>query len=651
MAATRTKPRQESELDLSIDEQVTTPLTIREMLADSRARYAGKVAYQQKAGGKWEQLTFDEVWRNANDFAAGLVTLGLKKGDRVAICCENGLDWTVAYYGMVLAGGVAVPLYTDLRAPEIQQLVQRVGAQFFVGSAAVLERLGDQIPKVERIIAIGGTETRLGQPPRFLRRARPGLLPFDQVAAAATPESRDAVERLHVEPDDLANIVFTSGTTGGMKGVMLTNRNLMSNVQSIRSALQVDERDRLVLVLPLHHAFPFVVFLTAYTVGGEMTFENDLLRVRDRLAEAKPTIFLGVPALFELMYRAIIGRMEAEGRLELFERGLRVARVAKKRTGVNLGRLVFRELHQRLGGNLRFLVTGGSALNPEVARNYLELGLPLLQGWGLTEASPVVAAQRWNTRKFFFSNYYEEQIGTVGPALPGVEVALIDVPEKETYVHLHSEGEIIVRGPNVFAGYWQAPEETQKAKIGEWLRTGDLGRIDEEGNVWITGRSKYIIVLDTGEKVVPDELEEHFGRSEVIEDVCVLPRKQRNKTQVGAIIYPNVDATKARLEGKGQPLTEPSVRQLVDEEIATLATDLAPYKRVGEVILSDTPLPKTALRDVARGQIKDSYSFDVKRWERSATEALDPAAAAASEEPEPAELPSTDGHTPLSITE
>jgi long-chain acyl-CoA synthetase len=403
----------------------------------------------------------------------------------------------------------------------------------------------------------------------------------------------------------------------------------------------------------MHHAFPFVVFLVDFAFGGEMTFENDLLRVRDRLADAKPSIFIGVPQLFELMYRAVVSRMEAEGRLELFERGLRVVKAAKKRTGVNLGRLVFRELHQRLGGNLRFMVTGGSAVNPEIVLKYIELGLPLLQGWGLSEASPVVSCQRWNTRKFFFSNYYEEQVGTVGPALPGVEVALIDVPEKETFVHIHGEGEIIVRGPNVFAGYWQAPEETRAAKIGDWLRTGDLGRIDEEGNIWITGRSKYVIVLDSGEKVVPDELEERFGHSELIEDICVVPRKQRNKIQVGAVVYPNVDATKARLASDGQPVSEASIRALIESEIVVMAKDLAAYKRVNEIILTDTPLPKTALRDVARGQIKESYAFEPKRWEESASGALNPAAAATAEEDEglsqelpTAEPPSADGQAP-----
>ena len=419
---------------------------------------------------------------------------------------------------------------------------------------------------------------------------------------------------------------------------MLTHKNLMSNVESLRRTVHLDEKDRFMLVLPMHHAFPFIVFMVTCAIGAELTFENDLLRVRDRMAETKPTIFLGVPALYDQMYRAIVRRAESEGRLATFERGLRYVEIVKRRTGVNLGRLVFRPVHQQLGGRLRFALCGGAALDPEVGRNFLRLGLPLIQGWGLTETSPVVAAQRWNPNKFRYTNYYEDQLGSVGRPVDGVEVKLIDVPEKEIYVHLHGEGELVVRGPNVFAGYWQGPEETKAAKVGEWIRTGDLGRIDAEGNVWITGRSKYVIVLESGEKVVPDELEERFSRSDLLEDVCVVPRHNRNRTQVGVVIYPSLESVRARLQEHGEEMTEASVRKAVQDELDAFARELAPYKRVSELILTDAPLPKTALQKIARGQVGDSYSFDLKRWEESALEEM----ALTTDQPEV----STDGQAP-----
>ncbi len=632
------KPKLDEDPGEALIRTSSTPLTIPGMVAETAARFGHKMAYQQKEEGRWRTLTFEETWRQANDFAAGLIALGLQKGDRVVIICENGLSWAIGFFGLSLAGGVGVPLYTELKGAEAEELVERTDARIAIVSARVLERLGDHLPGVSNVIIVGEAKAQSGQPPGFLRRGRPNLLPFDQVAAQATDESRAALRERRVEPDDLASIVYTSGTTGGMKGVMLTHKNFMSNVESARQAISFDEDDRIILVLPMHHAFPFIIFLFAFSVGGELTFENDLLRVRDRLQETKPTICLGVPALFEQIYRAILRRAEAQGRLELFERGQRVVDVAKRRTGVNLGRLVFREVHQQLGGNLRFLLSGGAALNPELARNFHQLGLPLLQAWGLTEAAPGIAIQRWNPRKFLFSNYYEEQVGSVGAAIPGVEVALIDVPEKEIYVHLHGEGELVVRGPNIFAGYWKGPEETSAAKVGDWFRTGDLGRIDEEGNIWITGRSKYVIVLDSGEKVMPDELEERFSASELIEDICVVGRHNRNKTLVGAIIWPNVAGVQARLKERDEPLSEASVRKLVQEELDAFARELAPYKRVTELILTDTPLPKTALLKIARGQIQESYSFDLKRWEEQAPDQLPPT----SEEPQPA----NDGDAP-----
>ncbi|MCH7811136.1 MAG: AMP-binding protein [Chloroflexi bacterium] len=601
-----------------------TPLTIPAMVSDASARYGQNVLCEQKLKGEWHTLTADDAWRQANDFAAGLIALGLEKGDRVAVICENGLPWVVTYFGLSLAGGVGVPLYVELKRQEIEELVQRSGARFVIASAQVVDRLGDHIQGGTTVIVVGGTEAKTGQAPRFMRRGRPDLIPFDQVAAEATDESRAALAERKVAPDDLASIVFTSGTTGGMKGVMLTHKNIMSNVESVRRAISFDEKDRLLLVLPLHHSFPFTMFLISYAVGGKTTFENDLLRVRDRLKETKPTIFLGVPALFDQLYRAIVRRAESDGRLEKLERALRYVDAIKRRTGVNVGRIVFGEVHQQLGGNLRFVMSGGAALKPEVARSFFRLGLLIIQGWGLSEASPAVAAQRVLPRRFLLTNYYEERAGTVGQAIPGVEVSLIDVPEKEIYVHLHGEGELVVRGPNVFAGYWQAEEETAAAKAGGWLRTGDLGRIDDEGNIWITGRSKYVIVLDSGEKVVPDELEERFSASELLQDVCIVPRTNRNKTQVGAIIYPNLAEAQLRLQARGEEMTEANVRKLVQDELDSFARELSPHKRVSELILSDTPLPKTALQDLARGQMQDSYGFDLERWRQTSAEELEP---------------------------
>jgi len=609
-----------------------SPLTFPALLEDARRTWGDKVAFQQKQRRDWQRISHIEVQRRSYELAAGLVALGLRHGDRVALVAENSIDWACAYYAIVVAGGVAVPIYYDLKPAEIAEMVERAEATMAVASAKAVARLEEAAPHLRTAIVVGGgLASRDGVPDGLLRHAKPEVLALEDVPRRATAESRDLLARTVVRPDDLASIVFTSGTTGGMKGVMLTHRNFMANLWQVRRSIPFGERDRLVMVLPMHHAFPFVVCIAvAPAVGGEVTFENDLRRIRDRMAEIKPTLFLGVPALFELMYRNIVHSIEAQGRLESFERGLRIVEGTKQRTGINIGRIVFRELHKRLGGSLRFMVSGGAALNPQVAKDFARLGVPILQGWGLTEAAPILAVQRWHPRRFYMSSYYEEHIGTVGQALEGVEIGLIDVPEKELYVHLHGEGELVARGENVTPGYWKSEETTKAMKVGAWLRTGDVGYIDEEGCIWITGRSKFVIVLDSGEKVHPDEVEEKIARSPAVEDVVVVAHKVRGKTQAWAIVYPNRDEVLRRLGG-GE-VSEASVRAVLKAEIDANETDMASYKRTTDFMLTDTPLPKTVLRKVARGQIADSYSFDVKRWERSWAELQEAQAAPAAAE-------------------
>jgi long-chain acyl-CoA synthetase len=595
------------------------PTTFTELLEYARKRWGAKVAIQTKNRRTWERHSHEDVYRRSYEFAAAFAGIGVKPGDRVAIILENSYDWVCAYYGIVLAGGVGVPIYYDLRASEISEMLAHADPMAAVVSAKVLRKI-PALAGLHTVIVVGGTpDTR---PPADLTRSEDTrFLSLDEFEASPTDDLRRRVAAHVSKPDDLASIVFTSGTSGGQKGVMLTHGNFMTNTAQVRRSIPFDERDRLVIVLPLHHAFPFIVTLAvAPAVGGEITFENDLRRIRDRFAEVKPTLFLGVPALFEVMYRNIVHGIEAQGRIEQFRTGLRIVETTKRRTGINIGRIVFRELHKRLGGGLRFMVSGGAALNPQVARDFASLGVCIVQGWGLSEAAPVLSVQRWQPRKFYMSHYYEERVGSIGQPLEGVEVALIDVPEKELYVHLHGEGEIIARGGNVTPGYWRAPDETSDLKVGEWLRTGDIGRIDDEGNIWITGRSKFVIVLESGEKVYPDEVEEKLELSPVIQDIVVLGRKQRGKTQVCAVVYPNRDEIVKRLDSGATSIDD--VRAAVEAGIREQETDVAAFKRINDLMLTDEPLPRTPIRKVMRGHIRDSYSFDLDRWERTWREFL-----------------------------
>ena len=589
-----------------LDQPLTLPVALRRAAAGAGER----PAYIEVRDGRERRIAWPELERRARDFAAGLVGLGLQRGDRVAICAENGIDWLTAYLGTVLAGGAGVLVYSELKAAEIRDQVERPDCRFLVASAAVLPRITKRPPALERVIVVDG-EAGAGD----------DAISLEAVIAGATDASRDLLAGRAPAPDDLAAIIYTSGTTGGAKGVMLSHRNFLANAHSVLGRLDLGASDVLLLVLPLHHAFSFLAgVVLPLLVGAQVVIENDLRRLRDRMQAYQPTIFFGVPALYEVVYRNVLARAEAEGRLETLQRWLARADAVKRRTGLNLGPLLFRPVHKALGGRLRFLVSGGAALNPATARQFFNLGLPLIQGWGMSEAAPAIAVQPFSRRRFLFSRYYEPRAGSVGPPLPGVEASLIDVPEKDIRVAVQGEGEVIVRGQNVFQGYWQAPEETQAALRDGWLHTGDLGRIAADGCIYLTGRSKYIIVLDSGEKVHPDELEEKLSQSELVEDICVLGRQARDRTQVTAVIYPSVEALQRVAGPDGGALGEDAVRGLVGAEVERLERELAAYKRVARVELSDTPLPKTALRKVARGQIAADYEFDLERWLASAEE-------------------------------
>jgi long-chain acyl-CoA synthetase len=597
------------------------PLTLPAAIARTAARLPGRTAYVHASHGTRTLITWGELFTQAREFAAGLIEHGLERGDRAVICAENSIEWIVACHGILLAGAVVVPVYYDLKRQEIADQVRRTEPRFIVASEAVLPNIPERSPGLGKIIVVG--EPRPESRGGFLRRAPAETVPFDSIASSATEATRLEVQTRDPHPDDLAAVFFTSGTTGGAKGVMLSHRNFLANAHSVLGALDIGRDDSVLLVLPLHHAMPFIAAVVLVCLdGAHVVIENDVRRLRDRMAAEKPTVFFGVPALYDIMYRNVMARAEAEGRLEAMQAFQRRVLAVKARTGVNIGPVIFRQVHNALGGRLRFLMSGGAPLNPATARNFFSLGLPLLQGWGMTEASPVVAVQRFSPRRFRFSRYYEDHVGSVGQPVPGVEVRLIDVPEKDVRVGIQGEGEVIVRGENVFRGYWKADEQTRAAKLGEWLRTGDLARFDKEGNIFLTGRSKYIIVLESGEKVHPDEVEEKLAESAVVEDVSIVPRKARDKTQVAAVIYPNVEATLAALAKEGLEPSDEAVRRIVGSEVERLGRELAPFKRVTQLLIADEPLPKTPLRKVAIEKLQEEYRFTLQHWRESTPEDL-----------------------------
>lgn len=587
------------------------PQTFVELLATAAREGGDRVAFRQRVRNEWHRLTFRELNERARLVAAGLVATGLKPGDRVVIILENCVDWPVVFFAIECAGGVAVPIYYGLKPAEIAGMLEHVEPTVAVVSGDTAAKLDGYTARLAAVIVVD--DDRGIARTRAAIASGPPVLTMAEAEGRGTEESRRKVERLTVRPDDLAAILFTSGTSAGHKGVMLTHRNVMANVAQTRRVIPFGPKDRLLLVLPMHHSFPFMIGLGLLpALMGELIFENDLRRIRDRMQEVHPTLFLGVPALYEIMHRNVLQAIETQGRTAAFHKAQKVARMVKRITGVNIGPLLFKDLHQRLGGELKLLVSGGAALNPDIQREFLLLGLPLIQGWGLTESAPALAVQKYSPWRFRLTRYYEKRVGSIGRPLPGVEVQLMDVPEKGLFVNVHHEGELIARGANITPGYWRAPELTEALKAGEWLKTGDLGTIDRHGDIRITGRSKFIIVLDSGEKVYPDEVEEKLGLAPAIEDIAVRDIDVRGRAHVAAVVYPNHDEVLKTLGGR--PPTPDNVREVIVAAVRSQEKGVAAFKRVVEVMITDEPLPRTPLRKIMRGQLRAAYTFDPDRW-------------------------------------
>lgn len=609
------------------------PLTIPDMLRASAAKFGTRTALWQRSGGQSEPetRTYEQVLAQARQFAAGLLALGLRRGDHVAIVAENSIEWSLSFLGISLAGGVAVPIYYRLAEDEQAMLMRSADVRFACVGPGPDDRAPGGLRHVERLILLGGAvrhqERERGL--RALLRARHGHEPLTFHEVAARGNNTQAVDQVTVSPDELATLLFTSGTTGTPKAVMLSHRNMLSNVWAVKDVIHVSEQDRLLLVLPMHHPFPLTLGLVMpLAIGAMIAYENDLRRVRERMAEVQPTVFFGVPELYRLLLRAIFQRAEAEGQAGRLRTALKISGWVKQLTGVNIGPLLFRSLHRRLGGRIRFLASGGAALPPELARQYYRMGLLLVQGWGLSETAPVLTVQEIDVKKFLFTRHYERMAGTVGRPIPGVRLRLLDVPEKEVVASREGEGELAAQGPNVMLGYYKDPAATAAVffedESGRWFRTGDLGRITADGYVYLTGRVKSVIVLDTGEKVAPDEVEDVLRESPYILDVAVIGRQPdkyvgAGKIEVHAVIYPSYEELRKRAEVEGVPLTAERAHQWVTEEVKRLQQQrLAPYKWVRQVILTDQPLPKTPLGKVRRGLLMEHYAFDLERFVASA---------------------------------
>jgi len=488
----------------------------------------------------------------------------------VAILGENRTEWVVSYFAVTCSGFVAVPIDRDLKEREIRHILEFSGSKVLIASEDYLKLIQydrESLPALQTTISMEG------------RRDGSDMSFSDALASGADGLNRGSTRFADAEvfPDDLAVLIFTSGTTGTSKGVMLSHNNIASNVVGASFHISVSSSDILLSVLPLHHTFEATAgMLTAFYQGACVCHGESLRRIVDNLVETKATVMLGVPAIYEAIYKRIKAGIEQKGKAK-FSVAKGIANLTELVLRKSIRKKLFHQVHEKIGGHLRLLISGGAALAPEISKGFRELGIDFMQGYGLTEFSPIISVNRLDKFKD----------GTAGIPIPSCQVEIVD-------------DEIVVKGPSVMLGYYENQAATDEVLRDGWLHTGDLGYLDKQGFLWINGRSKSVIVTPNGKNIYPEEIEFLLQESDFILESIVWggPDPDPGKVEVQAIIVPDSDKFDEEFGASGWD--DEKIEEVVGQVVKRCNRQLANYKRIKKFVLRTEEFEKTTTRKIKR---------------------------------------------------
>ena len=551
---------------------------LAELFASRTAEHGPRVAFRmlKKDQVAEDSYTYRDVDRAARAVAMFLERRGLRKGDRVLLASEGRPEWGMSYFGVILAGGTVIPVDVDLSREEIANIARTARAIGAIVSDAQAEKLGDR--------PVNGNGVTATFPcPRWS---------FGDVFAEAHQLDPKDLVPARRRPEDVASIIFTSGTTGRPKGVVLTDKNFTALTARMLALFELNRTDTLLSVLPLHHTFEFSAgLLMPLASGSAITYleERDArAHLPGRSTKTPVTAMVGVPAIWESLHRKLSKGLEERGGLvELAVRALmNLNRRLRDRTGFNPGRWVFRPMHDALGGRMRYLVSGAAALKPGIVKDLRGMGFSVYEGYGLTEASPVITVG-WPRSK--------TPPGSVGWPLPGLDVRIHAADEAGV-------GEILARGPTIMHGYLEDEAATVATVIDGWLHTGDRGRLDDDGRLFIVGREKEVIIDTSGKNVYPDEIEELYANHPLIKEMSVVgvPADTGTGERVAALVVPDYDAEPAKERG----YSNDEVREQIRLHFRQAGSKLPFARRVKIMHLWDGELPRTSTRKVKRNVVR-----------------------------------------------
>lgn len=565
--------------------QVYSYHDLLELFDTTTKLHATRPALRIERGGREELYSYADVQELAARIGVFLLGEEVAATSRVMLVAKNGPEWSMAYFGILKSGAVAVPLSHESTVTEIVNVARAAGATGIL--------IGDDL--LEKRAGLAKALDEAGLAVKIWPLARAFELPDLAVEQQRLPS-------LHKKnsPDALASVIFTSGTTGKPKGVMLTHRNLTFMVAELSKVFEFGVNDGMLSVLPLHHAFEFATgLLVPLAHGAQITYLAELTgeAIGSALKKGRVTAIVGVPALWDLLRRRLMQRFSEKAPvLETFMKGLMAANYElRTHTKIDLGVLVFLPIHEGFGGRIRYLISGGSALPPDVLKAFHGLGFNFFEGYGLTETAPVLTVTTPKGTPI---------VGSVGKPLPGIEVKISE-PDAATGV-----GEVIARGRNVMAGYWEDEAATAATIKDGWFHTGDLGRFDDEGNLYIVGRSKEIIIDTNGKNVYPDEVEDLYRGSPFIKDLSVVGLPDERGEEVACAVVPNFE--------HDAMLARPDVIARIEEHFRKISAELPFWKRVKIMqIWEGDDLPRSAKRSVKRREVVAAMQSHRKKAEET----------------------------------
>ena len=551
---------------------------LKEMINLSAQKHGDKPAFRFKTDkpGEFRNITFNDFLNDINALGTKLINMGLSD-KRIAIISDNRYEWALAYMAIACGTGVVVPLDKMLPANELEALIIRSGVEAIFYSSKYDEVMQDirnrKTTDLRYYISMD------------LEKRENGVYSQKELVKAG----KELIEKgnrkfldAKINNEAMGFMLFTSGTTAMSKAVMLSHKNIASNLMDIAKVLNLDERDTLLSFLPLHHTFECTVgFLYPISRGASIAYCEGIRHIANNIKEYQITAMISVPALYESIYKRLMKNIEKKGKLPEVEKMIKLTNMFSK-VGIDLKRVIFKDIIDGLGGKIRLLVNGAAALSPEVEKGFNDLGITTVQGYGLTETSPVISA----------GTDFEQRIGSVGKVFPSVKLKIMNKDE-------NGIGEIYVKGPTVMLGYYQNEEATKEVLDKGWFNTGDLGYVDKKGFLFLCGRKKSVIVLKNGKNVFPEEIETVINKIEGVKESFVYGQAEEDD-KIDLKVCAKIVYDKELMKEIYHAEKEEEIYDILWDKIKEINKTMPEYKYVKKIIVTDEELAKTTTQKIKR---------------------------------------------------